>query len=253
VLETTRLAKRYGFQVRFYMMWGNRGENRDTIRESLDLIAAAQPNQVLFTLLSIYPGTEEFEVLRREGAVTEEFFFAEDFPTLKLFQGEARQFKDIQERVSRFERHIDFWRYGVEEYEEILSRLPDLPEAHLDLAAACCRAGKREQTEHHVREALERGYPLPGLAINVRGCLAASQGQFEQARRHFVEALQHYPHAIVQENLGVLTAWLSLGGPASGRPLLLRPDACFETCWPEQQPEKPVPFSGRWDTAMLAH
>ena len=50
--------------------------------------------------------------------------------------------------------------------------------SHLDLAAACCRVRKLDDAERHAQEALVRGYPLPGLAQNVLGCVAASRGQW---------------------------------------------------------------------------
>lgn len=118
--------------------------------------------------------------------------------------------------------------------------LRDLPEAHLDLAAACCRERNLAMAERHACEALSRGYALPGLARNILGCVAASRGQFELARTIFRQALEDYPHAVVQANRQALEDWLVRGGPASPHPLLLRPDAVFETNWLERQPENPV-------------
>ncbi|MCY2987218.1 MAG: radical SAM protein [Planctomycetota bacterium] len=240
VIEATRMAQRYGFQVRFYMMWGNRGETRETIRQSLELIEAARPNQVFFTLLSIYPGTEEFELLVREGVITEEIFVTHDVPTLKFFLGDSRDFREIQKLVGRFEPVAEIGRYGEHDCQEILQRLPDLPEAHLDLAAAYCRERKLALAERHAQEALTAGYPLPGLARNILGCVAASRGLFEQARAEFSQARGLYPHGVVLANRQALEDWLVQSGPASGNPLLLRPDAVFETVWIERQPEKPV-------------
>lgn len=242
VLQATRLAKKYGFQVRFYMMWGNRGETRQTVQQSLDLIQAAKPNQVLFTLLSIYPGTEEFALLLQDKTLAEEVFVTEDVPTLKWFLGDSRDFKEIRDEIRRFDRQVDFWHYGIDDCKQIVDRLPSLHEAHLDLAAASCRAGRPDLAEQHARTALEMHYPLPGLAVNILGCVAASRGQFAAARAHFAEARRLYPHAIALENAAALDDWLARGGPASGRPLLLRPDTAFETRWLERQPEKPVPM-----------
>lgn len=84
------------------------------------------------------------------------------------------------------------------------------------------------------------GYPLPGLARNILGCVAASRGLFEQARAEFSQARGLYPHGVVLANHQALEDWMVQGGPASGNPLLLRPDTVFETVWIERQPEKPV-------------
>ncbi len=112
VIDVTRMAKRYGFQVRFYMMWGNRGETVGTIRQSLELIEAARPNQVLFTLLSIYPGTEEYDLLVQQGAIRDDIFLTEDIPTLKFFLGDSHDFHQIRQLVGRFEPCGEIWWYG---------------------------------------------------------------------------------------------------------------------------------------------
>jgi hypothetical protein len=142
--------------------------------------------------------------------------------------------------VGRFEPSGEIWWYGQCDCQEILQRLDGLPEAHLDLAAACCRERDLELAERQAREALTLGYALPGLARNILGCVAASRGQFELARTEFRQALDEYPHAVVLANQQALEHWLLQGGPTNPHPLLLRPDAVFETVWIERQPEKPV-------------
>jgi tetratricopeptide (TPR) repeat protein len=209
---------------------------RKTIRKRIT------PQQVLFTLLSVYPGTEEFELLRAEKIFDEETFFTQPVPTLKCYLGDARDFHDIQQHVERFDSQPDFWRYGPEQYEEILQRFPDLPEAHLDLASASCAMRRLDAAEQHAQRALALDYALPGLALNVLACVAASRGQFGQARDLLVQARGHYPHDVVLKNTDALETWLARGGPRSGQPLMLWPAAAFETHWVAQQPEKPGPL-----------
>jgi len=48
VLRATAMAKRFGFQVRYYMMAGNRGESAATLKASLDFLNKAQPNHYVF-------------------------------------------------------------------------------------------------------------------------------------------------------------------------------------------------------------
>jgi len=241
VTEVTQAAKKFGFQVRFYMMWGNRGETLATFQQSVDLIHAAQPNQVIFTLLSVYPGTEEFDLLRQEGVFTNDVFSTKDFMTLKCFLGRSADMDEMQKRVRQFENHLDFWDYGVEECRGILERLPNLHEAHMDLAGAYCRTGKPDLAEPHVHRALQMGYPLPGLAFNYLACIAAGKGDFDGAKAHLARAERSYPHGVVLRNKRLLEDWLALGGPNSRQPLTLIAHNHFETVWLQQQPEKPVP------------
>ena len=84
--------------------------------------------------------------------------------------------------------------------------------------------------------------PKPPLSCKARpGPREYPLGQRTQrVSRRSTQAFEQYPHAVVQANRQALDDWLAQGGPASPRPLLLRPDAVFETVWIERQPEKPV-------------
>ena len=241
VLEATALAKSFGFQVRYYMMWGNRGETIDTFRQSLALIQKGRPHQVIFTLLSVYPGTKEFALLEQENVFQKEIFFSADFPTLKCFLGKQEDFAVIRQEVERLGKQPGYYQYTEEESRNIVKHLPNLPEAYLDYAAACCRSGNYPLAEQNARLALELGYPLPGLALNCLGCIAAAKGNFADARSAFSSAVQIYPHAIALSNLQTLNQWLAQGGVASKSRMLLMPDCSFETNWLQVQPEKPVP------------
>ncbi len=61
ILESTALAKKYGIKVRYFMMLGNRGETKETFQETLDFLEQARPHEYIFSCLSIYPGTRDFD------------------------------------------------------------------------------------------------------------------------------------------------------------------------------------------------
>ena len=59
VLDVTRFAKKYGFEIRYYMIAGNRGETVETFQQSLDFLKNAQPHETVMNSLQIFPGTAE--------------------------------------------------------------------------------------------------------------------------------------------------------------------------------------------------
>ena len=67
IVAAAEMAKKYGVHVRFYMMLGNRGETAQTFRETLDFLARAKPHQYIFSCLSIFPGTHDFQGRRERG------------------------------------------------------------------------------------------------------------------------------------------------------------------------------------------
>ncbi len=81
-LDVMRMARKFGFQVRFYMIVGNRGESLKSFTESLDLIHQARPTEFRFQNLGFYPGTEEFEIYQQQKNLAPDIFFQTDCQVL---------------------------------------------------------------------------------------------------------------------------------------------------------------------------
>ena len=263
VLQATRLAKKYGLRVRYYMMAGNRGESARTFQESLSLLEAARPHEYNFTVLSIYPGTTEFEVLKRRsrflhvrpgrsgpelltwrGKFSARTFFEHDFVEFSAFP-DARP-ADAATVLRWLRTHFGvqrLWQPSVADCRAVLQRLGDLHAAHLDLGAALAYAGQPVEAERHVRRAIELGYPVPSLALNYLACIAGQRGDLDGMRARLEEALrQEYAHPLAASNLRTLTAWLDAGGPKSAGPLEVAMRHDFEIIPEDRQPVRPGPL-----------
>ena len=55
------ITQKYGIMARAYFIYGNPGENRQTIQETIDLINAIKPLSAIFYILDIFPGTALYE------------------------------------------------------------------------------------------------------------------------------------------------------------------------------------------------
>ena len=129
VLEATRTAQRYGFDIRYYMMLGNRGETRETLQQSLDFIEKANPNEVTFSLLAGHPGTADFERMVEQGRVTSDIFFDRDSLVPILFLGEKADMAAIFEW---YEKHRGYYRLsdpsdGLDFAPDIIREQPAYP------------------------------------------------------------------------------------------------------------------------------
>ncbi len=128
----------------------------------------------------------------------------------------------------------------VHEYAEILDRLEGYHGAHLDLAGAYLRAGQPGEAEPHIHLALEKGYPLRGLAHNYLAIVAAHGGDLAGLRDHLQRAALAYPHAVVIRNINRFQSWIAAGGPGHGIPLKLLAENDFEGNMVPRQPELPA-------------
>lgn len=251
ILESTAIAKKYGIKVRYYMMLGNRGETRETFHETLRFLERARPHEYIFSCLSIYPGTPDFNeaVLREENGKTlgwldASVYFTETFQEYKTPFDAGQADTDLMN--AWFHEHNGLQRMHVDtaaDYERILLQLGDHHAAHMDLGAAHYHEGHLDQAEEHVRRALDLGYPLPGLAYNHLACIAKARGDLDGMMSWFTTAANTDPqHYVLIQNVNRARAWFNAGGGANALPLELVVRHDFQLLERTMQPTLPGPL-----------
>ncbi len=243
IQAATAMAKKFGLQVRYFMMLGNRGETAETFRESLDFVERAQPHQSIFACLSVYPGTTDFDDLEREGVLDREVFFTETFQELKLPFDASDE--DTELMSEWFFRHLgiqEHYRASSSEQRAILDRLGDHHAAHVDLATAYYRNGELDLAEFHLRRAQELGYPLPTLLDNSLACILAARGDTSGAQRELTRAMGGPPFSVVVRNVRALNAWRAAQARGETARLDLSAEHDFELPAPQIQPMLPGPL-----------
>ncbi|HEX4338365.1 MAG TPA: radical SAM protein [Polyangiaceae bacterium] len=244
IIRSTELAKRYGIEVRYYMMLGNRGETQATFEETLAFLERAKPHQYLFSCLSIYPGTIDFQDAEKAGWLDREVYFSGNFQELKTpFDASP---EDTVMMSDWFEKNRGLrvgYRPDVEACRGILERLGDYHGAHMDLATALYDAGQFVEAERHARRALELGYPAPGIAYSLLACVANANRDYGAVEENLRKALRRDPqHWVVARNAETFRVFLSEGGPASGRSLELLAGHGFALFERTVQPTLPGPL-----------
>ena len=243
ILESTALAKKYGIKVRYYMMLGNRGDTAETFRETLDFLEKARPHEYIFSCLSIYPGTRDFDDAEKKW-LDRNVYFTETFQELKTpFDASEEDTAIMNEWFSHNSglrpMHVDTAR----DFEGILERLGDHHAAHMDLGAALYKEGRFEEAEKHVRRALDLGYPLPGLAYNHLACIAKARGDLDAMMDLFMTAAKTDPqHYVLIQNVNAARAWFKDHGPERGLPLELSVRHDFQLLERTAQPTLPGPL-----------
>jgi len=250
IVRGTEMAREVGIQVRYYMMLGNRGETRETFHETLDFVARAKPHQYIFSCLSIYPGTRDFQDAEAAGWLDREVFFTERFQELKSpFDASAEDTALMDEWFRNHTGVRDLYRPSVADCEAILERLGDHPPAHLDLAIAQLEAGDLPAADQSARRALELDHPLPGLVHNTLACIAFAQGSVERTQAELLTAARTDPqHPALIRNVQALKAWLDRGGTSSGAPPRLIAEQGFHLLEKTLQPALPGPLGDDYAT-----
>jgi radical SAM superfamily enzyme YgiQ (UPF0313 family) len=254
ILESTMLAKKYGIKVRYYMMLGNRGDTSETFRETLDFLEKARPHEYIFSCLSIYPGTRDFDDAEKAW-LDRNVYFTETFQELKTpFDASEEDTAVMNEWFSHNSGLRTMHVETTKDYEDILERLGDHHAAHMDLGASYYRDGRLELAEKHVRRAMELGYPLPGLAYNHLACIAKARGDVDAMMELFMTAAKTDPqHFVLIQNVNAARAWFKAGGPGKGLPLDLAVRHDFQLLERTTQPTLPGPLTEDFDVWKSAY
>lgn len=248
VLAATRLIKRFGFDLRFYIMGANRDESAETLEATIDLIREAAPSRFTFAHLSLFPGTKEFEIAAGKQMVDTEMFFTRDYPyfTHPLPKGDEAR---LREAYDWLDRHMNrpYWDYPLSDRKAIVENFPTLTAAHMDLGIALYEAGDYEGAGRSMGRALNMGYPLPGLIQDYRACMEAARGEFREAIASLSRA-KASGSRVADANLAHLRRWLSGLGKEQdeGKPKLETTDVMSAATSVEMvQPFHPSPIALR--------
>lgn len=244
ITAAAEMAKSVGIQVRFYMMLGNRGETVETFQETLRFLERTRPHQYVFSCLSIYPGTRDFQKAVEEGWLSSELFFQQDFQEFKTpFDADEATTQVLNEW---FREHRGIQRFYVEDVpaaRAILDKVGEHHAAHLDLAGAYYREGDLDLAELHARRALDLGTPVPGLVYNYLACIAFARGDIEGMQTFFMTAAKTDPqHHVLIQNVEKARAWFKALGPSRGTPLALDARHDFQLLERTLQPTLPGPL-----------
>jgi anaerobic magnesium-protoporphyrin IX monomethyl ester cyclase len=241
VQKTTLLARKFGFQIRYYMITGCRDETAETIKQSEDFVKSAKPCQVIFNPFTLLPGTKEFQIAKQNNLVDENIFFTGNFFELSplLFKNRNKETEKIYAWAVKNSGLKNISEYSLEERKEIFFLFPDNHFTHLDLAETYYNKGNYKEAEKLIREALKRDYPHKGIIYNYFACLASKKNDFKGALENLIKAKEYDYHNVVEENISTVQEWIRSGGPNSGTKFELKANHHFEVTRPFKQPVTP--------------
>ncbi len=244
IARTNELCKRYGIKVRFYMMLGNRGETRETFRETLDFLEVARPHEYIFSCLSVYPGTRDFHEAERRGWLSPSVYFEQRFQEFKTTFDAEESLAD--EMNAWFREHSGLqtmYRPTLEDFEQVLAAVPESSGAHMDVAGAAIERGQWDKALAHLDAAAKLRYPCPGLLLNHRAVIAARTGDYETMMAAFTQASRIDPqHFVLIRNINQARAWFKADGPKQKLPLELEARHDFQLLERTLQPTLPGPL-----------
>ena len=109
------ITAKYGILARAYFIYGCPGENRQTIRATLNLIKSIKPLVVHFFVLSIFPGTMLYTAYKRAFKVTDDIWLNR-MEDIKYFEIDSRLSQEMVQSFGETLKH---------EYHQMLPEIVD--------------------------------------------------------------------------------------------------------------------------------
>ena len=109
------ITAKYGILARAYFIYGCPGENRQTIRATLDLIKSIKPLVAHFFVLSIFPGTMLYTAYKRAFKVTDDIWLNR-MEDIKYFEIDSRLSQEMVQSFGETLKH---------EYHQMLPEIVD--------------------------------------------------------------------------------------------------------------------------------
>ncbi|NQT13905.1 MAG: radical SAM protein [Planctomycetes bacterium] len=196
-LQATAEARDVGLDVRYYLIVGSRGETPGTVHQTLQFIEDARPTSCLFHGLTVYPGTEEFEIAQEQGLLSAEDYFNTEALKSDFFNMGERsdEMTHVLEVVGRelFGTEKAQAPFTTVEREQILARHPDALLSYVDLAIHYVQEWRTEDATRVLQSAAQRfGEETPEL-LHLLACASFAGRDFAAAQHYFHRALEAAP------------------------------------------------------------
>ena len=222
--KATKAAKKFGFFIRYYLMIGNRGESPKTIQDTMELVERTRPSAMLFSRLSVFPGTADFKKLREEGHLTSEDYFTDKSLELTAELGSKHKgmpevYASLSNQLGSFVR---LYEYSADELALAMERVKDCDNVCWNYAEALLSAGKFEEAEKVAQKAIDLGFAYPSLCYNIQAHSQAARGNMQEALDILEAGINiEDSFSLLGNNISIMVQWAEKGGTLS----LAMPDA----------------------------
>lgn len=251
VREATRLARRFGIKVRFYLIRNLPGEKPKDIEASLNLTRQSRPHFVYIADLVLSPGTELFRQYCRDFEADDSIWFTHKAPLLEwpkravpLNHPRNQELAALSNVIKEAESHEPLYPFTEEELRDALKVAPECYATNLDLALFLKKTERYSEALPFFEAALEQ-HPQSDKAMTDLGACLMQTGQTDKARQLWADVTQMELARPVNRAMAHLhLAALTLKEKDV--------DAALSHCWQahELQPDDPDPLCYITETAF---
>lgn len=203
VKRAFELTAGYGILSRAYFIYGSPGEDRETIRETIDLMDQISPLSTIFYLLDLFPGTRLYENFKKKNRTTDDIWLNK-IEGILYFETDSRLSEETvlsfgkqlraayHEKISTYADNIQLIekRDLYETHADFLSRLA-MTFSHGDYAKIGAIRDKAIIAEKLYRRSL--GYAPNRRAFLGLGMLKQKQGEFKASIDILIWGVKLFP------------------------------------------------------------
>lgn len=198
--KATNIAKKYGIEVRFFMILGNRKETFDTLHQTINFLHKCKPNHTTFAPFSIYPGTEEYNIYRKNNKIDDEQILKRSTLEYCYEFSDAKK-KEFQSLIKNYFKQTKLNHRSIIECKQSLKLLKNSPLAEFDLGVAYYQNNNYEKAEKYFKKALASNFADPAMIYNNLACIEYLCGNYKNSKELFKKAFEKHPYHTIIQNI----------------------------------------------------
>ena len=113
ILDSIKLCKKIGINAGMQIMVGNSGENNKTIKETMDLIKETDPPSLGTSIVTIFPGTELYELSKRQGFINDAYWLSDGYAPIYTYENSLQKLRKYEHEILLYHylKKRDYLRY----------------------------------------------------------------------------------------------------------------------------------------------
>ena len=104
VIKAFDILKKYNLDPYPLLMVGNPGESTETIKKTISLLRIINPNRVAVSIAMVFPGTELFDLAKKQGFIDRDYWLSEKPPPYYTFEHSLKRLRKWSFEVHYYEK-----------------------------------------------------------------------------------------------------------------------------------------------------
>ena len=127
IIRAHDLFRKNNISTEILLMIGNPGETNETISKTIALLKILKPDNVVKSLTTVFPGSELYELAKRQGFIDDKYFLTIKPPPIYTYENSLRTLKRWVYQIDNYDKNflkMRSWIYSIILYTFFAEKFP---------------------------------------------------------------------------------------------------------------------------------